>query len=382
MNINRDNYEEIFMLYADNELTAEERKAVEIFVEQNTDLASELNLLKQLQFKPDTDLVFMDKEKLFRNEREHETININNYEEFFVLYADNELNNEQQNSVEKFVYKNPSVQSEFELIQETKLEADNSIVYEGKEGLYRYEKDEKVVPLFISIRAWKWAAAAILILLAGFIWLNQSSKGKLPENTARIENGKDTKETVPATNKPEIVIEEQVAAADQKAEVKTPRAGLKNDNEVVLASVDKTSAVKTKKDNQDSNVAEVNAEVEAKKDMVALQHMSPAKVSPVTSSEIEISTAKNVTNTIQHKEPIIDKAVYIDTEKENNEIRYASLSDDKNEDDVLYVSNTAVRKQNPLRGMFRKASRFVERTTNAKPADGGILIGNLSIALR
>ena len=61
MNINRDNYEEIFMLYADNELTAEERTAVEIFVEQNTDLASELNLLKQLQFKPDADLVFMDK---------------------------------------------------------------------------------------------------------------------------------------------------------------------------------------------------------------------------------------------------------------------------------------------------------------------------------
>src|SRR6478736_5607655 len=225
MNINRDNYEEIFMLYADNELTAEERKAVEIFVEQNTDLASELNLLKQLQFKPDANLVFMDKESLFRNEQEHETININNYEEFFVLYADNELNNEQQISVEKFVYKNPSIQSEFELIQETKLEADNSIVYEGKEELYRYEKDEKVVPFFISIRAWKWAAAAILVLLAGFIWLNQNNTGKLSDSTAKVENGKNKKETVPQTNKPEIVIEEQVAATDKKAEVKTPGAG-------------------------------------------------------------------------------------------------------------------------------------------------------------
>lgn len=382
MNINRDNYEEIFMLYADNELAAEEREAVEIFVEQNTDLAAELNLLKQLQFKPDADLVFMNKESLFRNESEHETININNYEEFFVLYADNELNNEQQISVEKFVYKNPSVQSEFELIQETKLEADNSVVYEGKEDLYRYEKDEKVVPLFISIRAWKWAAAAILILLAGFIWLNQNSKGKLPENTARVENGIDKKEIVPSIDKPEIVIEEQVAAADKKAELKTPTADVKNDNAVVLASVDKNSSAKKKKDSRDANVAEVNTEVEAKKDLVALQHMSPEKISPVTSSEININTAKNAANPLQHKEPIIDKAIYIDTEKENKEISYAALSDDKNVDDVLYVSNTAVRKQNPLRGIFRKASRFVERTTNAKPADGGILIGNLSIALR
>jgi hypothetical protein len=69
-------------------------------------------------------------------------------------------------------------------------------------------------------------------------------------------------------------------------------------------------------------------------------------------------------------------------DKADEEIRYADLNEDKNED-VVYVSNATVRKQNPLRGIFRKASRFVERTTNAKPSDGsGILIGNLSIALR
>jgi len=73
--------------------------------------------------------------------------------------------------------------------------------------------------------------------------------------------------------------------------------------------------------------------------------------------------------------------VYINTDKEDDDIRYADLNEDKN-DDVLYVSNTAVRKQNPLRGIFRKASRFVERTTNSKPDGSGIMIGNLSIALR
>jgi len=379
MNINRHNYEEFFMLYADNELTAEERKDVELFVEQNTDLAEELDLLKQLQFKPDAGLVFMDKESLFRNEEEHETINITNYEEFFVLYADNELSTAQQSSVEKFVYKNPAVQAEFELIQATKLEADNNIVYAHKEELYRREKDEKVIPFFISIRAWKWAAAAVLILMAGLIWMNQTGTNKLPESIAVVETKEETK-ALPQTITPKITEEEKVATADTKKESKLPEVNLKNANTASNNSVAKKVETNSKKENKEATLAEENEAIEAKKDLVALQHMKPEKNTAITNPESRISTNKNLTSSIQHKDPIIDQPVYINTN--NDDIQFADLNEDKNED-VVYVSNTAVRKQNPLRGIFRKASRFVERTTNAKPSDGsGILIGNLSIALR
>ena len=59
MKIDRFNYEEFFLLYVDNELSAAERKQVEAFVEQHPDLEEELMMLKQSQLKPDTSVILV-----------------------------------------------------------------------------------------------------------------------------------------------------------------------------------------------------------------------------------------------------------------------------------------------------------------------------------
>ena len=67
MNINRHNYEEFFLLYVDDELSATDRKAVDVFVQQNPDLQGELLLLLQTVIKADED-VLEKKNWLYREE--------------------------------------------------------------------------------------------------------------------------------------------------------------------------------------------------------------------------------------------------------------------------------------------------------------------------
>jgi hypothetical protein len=68
MNINRDNYEEYFLLYIDRELSGDEQKALESFVRRNPDLEKELERLKQTVAPPPV-IVFENKDILLREEK-------------------------------------------------------------------------------------------------------------------------------------------------------------------------------------------------------------------------------------------------------------------------------------------------------------------------
>ena len=74
MQINRQSYEEYFLLYADGELNESEQKAVEEFIDQNPDLASELTLIQETVFKPDGTIMFENKEALFKDESDERKV--------------------------------------------------------------------------------------------------------------------------------------------------------------------------------------------------------------------------------------------------------------------------------------------------------------------
>ena len=118
--INRHNYEEYFLLYTDDELDAAGKRAVEDFVEQNPDLKIELEML-QKSVLPVDPIVFHHKDALLKNSLS--MINDSNYEEYFVLYADDELTVEEKDRVDQFVYTHPQFRATFDLIQKSKIAA-------------------------------------------------------------------------------------------------------------------------------------------------------------------------------------------------------------------------------------------------------------------
>ncbi len=165
ININRHNYEEFFLLYADRELSAVNKMAVEQFVQENPDLAVELNLILDATLSADELMPMPGKESLIRNSSDE--VHTGNYEEQFLLYIDQEMNEEERAEVERFVLQHPSLQESFMQLKQTVLPVE-PIQFPNKATLYKREEERRVVPIWFNWQ--RFTAAAVLTGLCFLTW--------------------------------------------------------------------------------------------------------------------------------------------------------------------------------------------------------------------
>ena len=66
-------------------------------------------------------------------------IDRHNYEEYFILYWDNELTDEQKQLVKQFVQQNADLEDEFNLLGQTHFTPDENISLPNKESLVKEE---------------------------------------------------------------------------------------------------------------------------------------------------------------------------------------------------------------------------------------------------
>ena len=361
MSINRNNYEEYFLLYIDNELSVADKNMVEAFVASNPDLGEELVMLQQSIVKPDP-VEFIGKEKLLKQQTIAADI-----EEKLLLLLDNELPEKEKKEILLLTSSNASVKEEWELLQQTKLSATDKIVFENKPSLYR--KETKVVPF----AWWRMAAAAVLIgfgLWGGISFFNKDGQGISPASVATKtspEKESDTK-TINKNSVSEIINSSDnktVASNNTNNNIKVTTAK----KDIIVTSKQQTTAKQeenntvvnntvSKEDNNDEDLDNINNE-ESNKRIIA--SVSPETNINKPGSNVEItSPLKN------------DYAVNTSFNNSNNQ-PYQTFEEDNDEDKP---------RKTKLGGFFKKVKRQLERKTKIKTgSDDEVRIANISFAM-
>ena len=372
MNINRYNYEEFFLLYVDNELTVAERKAVEDFVQQNPDLEEELVMMMQSVLRPDRNIVFGNKESLLKNKSANGLVNESNYEEYFVLYGDNELSNKEKDLVEQFVYKHPQYQAEFELIQQARFIPEHATLYPDKNELYRTEGDHRVIPF----GWWKIAAAAIVILMLGLAAWYMTSDKTDNSTTPGYATVDSIKNTAPENK-------EQMAGV--KDEVKQPDVAVKKDKEE-KKSVEIKSPVEDVKNNVAINQKEKN--IKKKSNIPVTPNVTQESIKE---SVVQAPERKTVNQVVVQQVPN-DTINVSSVTASTNPNPATALTNMKQAKEVVYFiedpieESTASSDKKPKRSLLRKVKGLFEsRVDNNDPErenKKGISIAAFEFALK
>lgn len=179
--ITKDNYQEFFLLYLDNELSAEDKGMVEEWVAANPDHQEEWESLMQCRIFPEEDTVFQDKKILMRSAA---GIEADNYPEYFLSYIDGELSDKDRLMVESFIRQHPSKKLELEQLRQTVSTPDTSIVHPDKNSLYKNEEHRRIVILYRLLAG----AAAVLLVAVTPLLLHRhpAAEPALTKNTPAL----------------------------------------------------------------------------------------------------------------------------------------------------------------------------------------------------
>lgn len=367
--ITLNNYEEYFLLYADNELTLQERKDVDAFVLKHPYLKVELDGLVNSVLKPEDEIKFLNKEVLMKGTATG-WINRDNYEEVFILYHDGELNEQQKLETEEFLRNNKGVEESFHQFAALKFVPESQIKFPDKSLLFRNEKP--VVKLVV------WRSLAAAVLLGFFLWggysvLNRYNEEKMVAGVELYQRSEEASGIASKANsqagdevtlgKVHIAKEEEENEATKErqgsgklaSERSRPAAGKEEfsvpEEKVapVLATVEKEPAVEGM-----PIETMIHTEVPSVPDITSLHVIdeNPSLLPQVNQQEVAASL-----NSLVAKEDL-------DTEHAARYISYAAA--DKNDNYIFYNVTFEEFKRSKVGAFLKQVTRVIERTEPVK----------------
>ncbi len=329
MGINRQNYETYFLLWVDGELSIQEQNDVEQFIDKNPDLAIELALLQDAKLPEDDAIIYSEKESLLKVESP--ALSLSTYEDYFLLYIDNELSNKEKQDVELFVLQHPTLQDEFLILQKTILTKE-TFIFTNKDLLYKKEENEKPVIFFNWSRL---AVAATLVAFIFSIWMLVPNNS-LKQSTQQIAKVKNT--IIPTVIKTAPIISSDVVT------VKPINS---------TATLNRFNKKESRRNIQNEIVNTPNETVASNKKIISPENTQLESSNSKLITEV-VNTAASI-NDITEKNKAIAAAVINEPEQPRiiKQAVYKELDTDESSNS-LYVGSLEINKDK-LRGFFRKA---------------------------
>ncbi len=365
MNINRDNYEEYFLLYADNELSAGEKNVVELFLADNPDLKKEMQMLQQAILEPEQ-VLFENKENLLKPQRHDIEI-----QQQLLLLLDNELAVNEKQQIEYLIKNDEPVKKEWSLLQQTKLSAADRMVFDDKESLYKKESG-RVVPF----RWWRLVAAAILIVFG--LWGAVSNFNKSTTALPAAETASGTNKVNPAEKTAGVT--DQNIQANSIIEKEAAAAVIKqNNNRTNTLPENKTLPQSTP--SKEKNEMVLQQQLNNNLPKPVLENLNntvgnKTATANVTPEKKEIKNETGSTDPVQNKITAPDTYAVNTVFADNNDSKknFARFDDEEDDDKP---------KKTKIGGFFKKVKRVLERKANIKTGSGDdIKIANMSFAMQ
>lgn len=364
-------------------------------------------------------------------------INRYNYEEYFILYMDNELKTEDRLQVEDFVQKHPDLKEELEMLLQYKMEPDTSIVFSDKNELMIHDyipnltenNYKQWLTLYIDneLNSEQKTSVDLFVAMHPSIKeeLNLLQKAKLqPEEIIFPEKSTLYRETadrpvitmhwwkiaaaailvfivgalaVIALNKKAPIKED--LAVSPKVEQKTIKENPVANNSIAEKSADEPIIadathhhVDVAKSNQKNNSEIIHKTIGTKKSLNNIPVIQKENIVAVNNQQPSNNLPKPVNNPYVNNVPK-DAMAHIDPPKENikpnQSISDIVTTNTIQPSQVVYNApdnnelNQSGGKKSKLRGFLRKVARTFEKTTNIDPADdeNRLLVGGLAFKL-
>ena len=358
-------------------------------------------------------------------------IHLGNYEEFFILYMDNELSPEQKLQVEAFLSDHPGLQSEFDMLMSTKLplenfhfnkeelmadkmklspvdedlllyidnelpadkrkivelelatnpgydqqyqqlkktilDAEEHIAYPNKEELYH--RPVRIM----AFSMWMRVAAAVIVTGAlGFLFFLSNSSGKQEPELVAKQTGQQEKQQ-PANNQVKTNDNNQ---GNEGVALARPAITGKEKNSI---SIPKNGAGMQKKERNTENAYPDNQLAKLQEDSRKPQEITEETYSSMANLTTGIPANRLITGSIPAFDPtaitkssVINKSIVTTPNPDTYNLSNA-------EGDKIASNNG----KGSVKGFLRKATRLIEKRTGIDPTngDGELLIGAVALKL-